>query len=337
MSFSIGKTLGKLITGVKETAETLEGDVSREVQKLAHDVDVFDQGVVKPLLNSGRSTPASVEPAVYAGDGGLVSYGPSVGKLAVNGVQATDVEQGALGDCYFMASLAAVANSHPELIQNAITTKPDGSYDVQFHEVPGVSELRVLGMAGAGALGYVERAAEKLGLQASATRSVSVDGAMPQVAGYQVYGSDPDPSEVWPQVMEKAFAKYFGSYTAIGVGGDPGTALTALTGAPTDRVKTSAPIDALWSAIASASAAGQPAVATTGGKVPDTDAGLVTDHAYTVLGTRVDGGQRYVELRNPWGEQAPVNSVGDGQDDGIFAMTIEDFAKGFTGVEIART
>jgi len=42
------------------------------------------------------------------------------------------VAQGVLGDCYFMASLAAVAHNYPEIIKNMIRDNPDGTYTVTF-------------------------------------------------------------------------------------------------------------------------------------------------------------------------------------------------------------
>jgi hypothetical protein len=44
-------------------------------------------------------------------------------------------------------------------------------------------------------------------------------------------------------------------------------------------------------------------------------------------------GQRFVSLRNPWGEREPG---ADGRDDGIFSMPLEKFMSSFATVEFAK-
>jgi len=55
------------------------------------------------------------------------------GKL---GVTSPAVRQGALGSCYFHATIAALARTTPEVLQNAIGRAPDGSYRVRFIDGP---------------------------------------------------------------------------------------------------------------------------------------------------------------------------------------------------------
>lgn len=69
------------------------------------------------------------------------TYTDANGKTVKDGdpVSFNDVAQGGYGDCYFMASLAAIARSHPETIRNMITENHDAqgkttSYTVTFHE-----------------------------------------------------------------------------------------------------------------------------------------------------------------------------------------------------------
>ena len=58
---------------------------------------------------------------------------------------------------------------------------------------------------------------------------VTVDGKLPtDKNGNALYASDS--AEQWVPLMEKAYAKLWGSYGAVGSGGDPGTAMRALTG-----------------------------------------------------------------------------------------------------------
>lgn len=48
------------------------------------------------------------------------------------GPRKEDVDQGALGDCYFMARLGSVASTDPEYVRNSVAPLGDGSYVVRF-------------------------------------------------------------------------------------------------------------------------------------------------------------------------------------------------------------
>ena len=56
------------------------------------------------------------------------------GKTFVDGVNLEDVQQELPADCFFVASLASVAYTHPELLQKAIKEQVDGSLSIElFH------------------------------------------------------------------------------------------------------------------------------------------------------------------------------------------------------------
>jgi hypothetical protein len=333
MSGPFGKVLGGLVSGVTRTADKLAHDVEGLAQqaatKVKQAVDTFEGGVVQPVLQAGQRNQVAYQPPVMVADAGAAQYAPVAGQLFVNGVSADDVVQGGAGDCYLLASMSAVAETHPDLIQGAITANADGTYTVGFHEVAAEDGLRDLGLAGMG----LEQVIQVLHLPAGSRSSVTVDGQLPTEDGLgELYAQTPD-DETWAAVMEKGFAKWWGSYTAVGSGGSPGLALTALTGASVDRVSVGkAGLDPLWTQLTEAQAAGQPMVVDTASKV--SVPGVVADHAYTVLGTSVEGGQRYVELRNPWAMTEPGS---DGQDDGTFKMKLADFAAAYDSLYIART
>lgn len=347
MSFSIGKTLGNLVNGaesvgkkavneVETTAKNVVSDVKQTASKVALDIgqtwDKFDHGVVDPMLNFGKRSDPHYEPPVYQGDSKSTRYQQLPGTEVVDGTQPSDIDQGRIGDCYFLSSMAAVAETHPELMKNAISQNADGTYTVTFHEAPGTDALRRFGMAGLNVQGYLERFAQHLGMKPTETSQVTIDGKLPDDNGGDPYVHNSD-QEQWPELMEKAYAKWWGGFSAIGNGGDPGSALMALTGAPIDRLHLSASkADSNWSWVSQAASAKQPMVAATGGSVPIP--GLVTHHAYTVLGVEQDNGQKYVVLRNPWGVHEPGD---DGVNDGVFRLTAQDFARSFQTVDVART
>jgi len=121
--------------------------------------------------------------------------------------QGRDTAQGALGDCFFIASMAAVANASPSTIADAITyNATDHTYTVRFYEEQGY---------------YGDM--KPVFITVDAYLPVSGDRSDPAYAG--------DPGQkLWPSIMEKAYAKWKGGYNVIGEGGTGHTALQELTG-----------------------------------------------------------------------------------------------------------
>jgi|GEM_PF-4609319 len=343
MGFSLGKlihdtsskvsnTVKQAETKVSNTVKAVETKVSTTVAQAKDFADTFEKGVVEPLLHPTNLSDPSAEPALNKEDAKNTSYQQVDGQLVVGGIQSSDVDQGSIGDCYFLSSMASVAQTHPELLKNAITANPDGTYTVKFHQPPVVGNLlKATGWGGVVAQGYVSRGLEALGIKPTATSEVQIDGKLPVKNGSEPYVHNGQ-TELWPMLMEKAFAKNFGGYTAIGNGGEAGSALTALTGAPVDHTSVhKASTDELWAKLSAASAAKDPMVATTGKSAPNPD--IVTGHCYSVFGTEEKDGQRYVVLRNPWGHHEPGK---DAADDGVFRMTVEDFQKNYNALDIAK-
>src|SRR5262249_5961986 len=64
---------------------------------------------------------------------GTVTYMAAAGTLfGAGGPQYTDVHQGAVGDCYFVATLGEIALRSPSAIQNMFIVNGDGTYTVRF-------------------------------------------------------------------------------------------------------------------------------------------------------------------------------------------------------------
>jgi len=128
--------------------------------------------------------------------------------LYSDGVSMWDINQGNLGDCFFLAPLAAVAARNPSAIESMITDNSNGSYGVCF-VVNGKNEY------------------------------VTVDDQLAN--GGTVFNHD---DEDWAGLLEKAYAQlqgggnvtgnktgYGNSYTNLANGGSPESALAAITGA----------------------------------------------------------------------------------------------------------
>jgi hypothetical protein len=285
--------------------------------------DLPDPGVVLNDEKQADGTTKKVaDPYAYEKNTrGATLYGP-------NGVQASDVRQGAIGDCYLVAALAAVANSNPKAIQDAIKDNRDGTYTVRFYEV---------GWGGS-----------------KSETKVTVDADLPANYGSPAYAKstekvDGKPNmELWPSLLEKAYAQWKGSYNAIGHGGVSGDVMEALTGNRSQYSRTSGGGDALWDKVKKAAEAKKPMTAGSGDKddpkYKDPKAGVYGWHAYTVLNAyeKKEGDKtvKYVTLRNPWAvrrRSSDAAAVGDTTNDtagGVFDLTWDEFRRLYDDVSI---
>ena len=160
------------------------------------------------------------------------------------------------------------------------------------------------------------------------------------------------------QILEKAYAKVFGSYEVI-EGGKPYQALLNLTGFPSDILyHDEIAQDALWKLIQKAARKDYPMVtAVNSVALGETKAikakGLADHHAYTILTAFTVMGEneeeiRIVKIRNPYGTRARrewqiewsemseqlktylTEQMGINEDmDGIFWVKFENFLKYF--------
>lgn len=138
-------------------------------------------------------------------------------KPFVNGVHPDDVDQGLLGNCYFLSSIASIAQHHPSFIEQMIIPQADNSYAVNLYErswfgrlTPQVIHVRA-------------RVPHKDG-QVLFTR---VGDIIENQNGREV--------EVWPIILENAYAKMSGSYNKI-IGGWPHHAMESLTGLKSSKI-----------------------------------------------------------------------------------------------------
>jgi hypothetical protein len=216
------------------------------------------------------------------------------GKAFVNGVSPEDVKQGALGDCNLLAPAAAVAFAGPSKIRSLITDNGDDTYNVTLY--------------------YRDHFWTDLTAHVfTVTSSFYVDDD-----GNPLYAkagdTGPDGPELWVMLIEKAFAKYKGSYEVAGGAMWDKEGLELLTG---NDAKETNPRD--WQPdlalgfIKGALDAGEAVTACTSTNRWDkwwrTDEEkkeieankIVLDHAYAI--TDVDKDARTIKLRNPWGYQ----------------------------------
>jgi calpain-15 len=114
-------------------------------------------------------------------------------KLFEKGLEPDDVCQGALGDCWLLSAIASLTN-HPESIDNVFVTRqwnPRGKYTFKFWDA-----TKYKGKGG--------------------WHLVTIDDYIPvkKSDGKPVF-EHPRGNEMWVMLLEKAFAKYMGSFAAI--------------------------------------------------------------------------------------------------------------------------
>jgi hypothetical protein len=221
------------------------------------------------------------------------------------------VMQGNIGNCYCPAATAAVANDAEQEILGGIKRQADGTFVVTFKERK----------AGGKVINVHQHIDAELWVRSSGE----------PLYGCSAGSTAPDKMILWWPLIEKAYASWMGSYHAIGDGGAAEDVLEALTGRAGffESFNARKP-DAAWKLIQSAVEEKRPAVLSTFGESRDaiyTNTGIYSDHCYSILGCRVDSrGERWVKLRNPWGESEPE---GHGKNDGIFEMKISEVCRLF--------
>jgi Calpain family cysteine protease len=73
-------------------------------------------------------------PVAMSSDGKTTyNYKPVQGQLFQNGITYTDINQNDLGDCYFLAGLAATALRTPDVLQNMFIANGDNTWTVRFY------------------------------------------------------------------------------------------------------------------------------------------------------------------------------------------------------------
>lgn len=216
----------------------------------------------------------------------------------------SDIDQGDLGDCWFLAGVGAEQMMNPNFAQQHMKDNGNGTYTVTFYkdgkEFP-----------------------------------VTVDGQLPYNNWNPPQSSFEHPGSgntTWVQIYEKAYAQYRGSYADI-EGGYGDISMHDLTGKDTSRVD---PDDTSFGDIQGKLASGVPVTV-------DTDSHhsgflwhhsdeyfdnnkLVTKHVYIVQSVDNSVDPPTITLRNPWG--GDENST----PPGIVTLTRDEFNSHMTDV-----
>lgn len=120
------------------------------------------------------------------------------GEGDAHAVSPNDVAQGALGNCYLLAALIATARTDPDTIVSMIQDHQDGTYTVTFQDL------------GPFRRGAVVRVSDAIPVDRTGQAPVFVGFGDSELRDGQRV------REIWPSVIEKAWAKYKGSYQRTG-------------------------------------------------------------------------------------------------------------------------
>lgn len=249
-----------------------------------------------------------------------------------------DVIQGELGDCYFLSAIAALAEN-PSRIKHLIqqtNTSPRGVYET---------------------LVYLHGEPTKIVLD-DFFPFVELSGMEPQLA---FAGINDESKNIWPLLLEKAWAKCNMSYEDIAAG-NSAEAFEFLTPAPFDTYYHNEETKELFALIQDAHQNGYIIVS----DITDTvnsgldylsKMGLITNHAYSIIDTEIlhdkhEKEIRLIKVRNPWGTNEWLGDWSDHskkwtdqfkqtvklkqKEDGIFWICYEDFIRFYTSTHICH-
>lgn len=251
--------------------------------------------------------------------------------LFSDGTSKYDIGQRSIGTCWFLAMVTNIADK-PNLLKKVI---PSDAYPVGTSAYDGVFHCQFW--------------------RYGVWEDVYIDDNLPIVYGNSVYGahSDTDENEMWVALLEKAFARCYGSYEAI-TGGQSAASYVALTsGVPEEVDFTSGEVspDEIFYRLTNAHRSGAMVACAVPGNYNGYK-GLIGNHEYTLTGTAKVGDTRLVRVRNPWGQSEWEGAWGDGssewaslpehsvppanRDDGEFYISLEDFMQCFNMATICN-
>jgi hypothetical protein len=270
-----------------------------------------------PVLQDDSTLPALGEKHTTEGWSGVENPQAFVqGEGDALDISPYDVEQGALGDCYLIAGMAATARADPDAIRRIIKDNGDGTFDVTLF----IKENHY---------------------SPPTAWTTTVDSRLPMRGGNPLYAKLGDTgsagNEMWPALLEKALAQRTGSYEFIrgskvmSQGGlSFGGASELFTGKSVNRLRPSSMgDDALLQAIQDGLDASKPIQA--GVKTFEDGAteavtakskNVIGNHAYAI--ESVDLVAKTVNLQNPWGIKHVVD------------LPVKDFKAWYTGVQIGK-
>ncbi|KAL7823079.1 hypothetical protein AOLI_G00330810, partial [Acnodon oligacanthus] len=256
-------------------------------------------------------------------------------QFIVDGATRMDVCQGVLNDCWFLSALASVSLC-PALLKRVVPMEQSfqrgytGGFSFRFWQYGQ----------------WVE---------------VKVDDRLPTQNGQLIYLRSNQSNEFWSPLLEKAYAKLKGGYSALNLG-FPHEALVDMTGGVTEILMLQTLPQNLSSFLRPLLARGAliNCATTLGPLEKKNEFGILFKHAYSVTGletvrTKVNEVE-LVRVRNPWGKvewEGPWSDTNGPEwrlvsreeqmrlgrvavEDGEFWMSVSDFRQNFEVMEVCH-
>ncbi|PYH91070.1 cysteine proteinase [Aspergillus ellipticus CBS 707.79] len=275
----------------------------------------------------------------------------------VNGPTASDVRQGRDGDCWFMAALCTMGNKEG-LIEKICVARNEkvGVYGFVFYRDGEWQQCIVDDKLYLRAADYDESVDERPIWDDINRIDTEEEYRKAWQTGSRAlyFAQCVDENETWLPLLEKAYAKAHGDYSAI-EGGFVGEALEDLTGGVTSDILTSNILDkdrfwkeelmqvnkeflfgcgtGLFSNWLDPDYRGP----------PRDRKGISENHSYSIMDAKEVDGQRLLRLRNPWGKKEWTGAWSDGSEqwtpewmaklghkfgnDGFFWISYDDLLK----------
>ncbi|XP_045905313.1 calpain-9 [Micropterus dolomieu] len=258
-------------------------------------------------------------------------------KFIVGGADRTDICQGQLGDCWLLAAIASLTLKKEAL---ARVVPHDQEFD---HNYAGIFHFQFW--------------------QHNKWLDVVVDDRLPSVRNKLIMLHSASNDEFWSALLEKAYAKMYGSYESL-KGGSTMEAMEDFTGGVGECYETKSAPENLFNIMKKALDRGSMLgcsidITSSAESEAKTTTGLVKGHAYSITGLdEVNFRGKMIQLiriRNPWGQvewNGPWSDDSrewtyvdkaektrlqqDTADDGEFWMEFEDFKRNYDKVEICN-
>ncbi|KAG6834302.1 hypothetical protein H0H93_010602, partial [Arthromyces matolae] len=212
----------------------------------------------------------------------------------IDGANSNDIVQGKAGDCYFLSALSTMATCKGLVEESCVARDEEaGVYGFIFFR----DDVWVTVIVD----DFEELQPES---QALFHNNKNSYGALVTNGKSLYFARSGTENETWVPLIEKAYAKFYGSYAAL-EGGQAGEAIEDLTGFIQSVMKDIRKFEDFWTKEllngTEVPLFGCSLSTTLENETHERVDGLLRGHAYSILRAVEHKGKRFVVIRNPWG------------------------------------